>query len=86
MPPKKAARPAQENISLGPQVRDGELVFGGKFGPLRLGLPIAPKPEADTFNDSRKNLRILQRHLRPCHRSFVRIPLKSSNEMSLYKS
>jgi small subunit ribosomal protein S14e len=28
MPPKKAARPAQENISLGPQVRDGELVFG----------------------------------------------------------
>merc|ERR1712098_176965 len=24
----KAARPAQENISLGPQVRDGELVFG----------------------------------------------------------
>ena len=23
MPPKKAARPAQENISLGPQVRDG---------------------------------------------------------------
>lgn len=30
MPPKKAAaRPAQENISLGPQVREGELVFGG---------------------------------------------------------
>merc|ERR1711977_193216 len=28
MPPKKAARPAQENISLGPQVREGELVFG----------------------------------------------------------
>jgi small subunit ribosomal protein S14e len=28
MPPKKAVRPAQENISLGPQVRDGELVFG----------------------------------------------------------
>ncbi|KFY25584.1 hypothetical protein V491_01677 [Pseudogymnoascus sp. VKM F-3775] len=28
MPPKKVARPAQENISLGPQVRDGELVFG----------------------------------------------------------
>jgi hypothetical protein len=25
MPPKKATRPAQENISLGPQVRDGEL-------------------------------------------------------------
>jgi hypothetical protein len=24
MPPKKAARPAQENISLGPQVRDGQ--------------------------------------------------------------
>ena len=23
MPPKKAVRPAQENISLGPQVRDG---------------------------------------------------------------
>lgn len=31
MPPKKAARPAQENISLGPQIREGELVFGGKF-------------------------------------------------------
>lgn len=30
-PPKRAARPAQENISLGPQVREGELVFGGKF-------------------------------------------------------
>lgn len=30
MPPKKAARPAQENISLGPQVREGELVFGGE--------------------------------------------------------
>jgi hypothetical protein len=30
MPPKqKAARPAQENISLGPSVREGELVFGG---------------------------------------------------------
>ena len=29
MPPKKgAARPAQENVSLGPQVREGELVFG----------------------------------------------------------
>ncbi|KAK3374855.1 ribosomal protein S11-domain-containing protein [Podospora didyma] len=28
MPPKKAPRPAQENISLGPQVREGELVFG----------------------------------------------------------
>jgi len=28
MPPKKAARPAQENISLGPQVREGETVFG----------------------------------------------------------
>jgi len=28
MPPKKAARPAQENISLGPQVREGEMVFG----------------------------------------------------------
>ncbi|KAK5653163.1 hypothetical protein OQA88_9262 [Cercophora sp. LCS_1] len=28
MPPKKVARPAQENISLGPQVREGELVFG----------------------------------------------------------
>ncbi|CAG8955230.1 hypothetical protein HYALB_00000831 [Hymenoscyphus albidus] len=27
-PKAKAARPAQENISLGPQVRDGELVFG----------------------------------------------------------
>lgn len=24
MPPKKAPRPAQENISLGPQVREGE--------------------------------------------------------------
>lgn len=24
MPPKKVARPAQENISLGPQVREGE--------------------------------------------------------------
>lgn len=30
MPPKKTTRPAQENISLGPQVREGELVFGGK--------------------------------------------------------
>jgi small subunit ribosomal protein S14e len=29
MAPKKVARPAQENISLGPQVREGELVFGG---------------------------------------------------------
>jgi len=29
MPPKKVARPAQENISLGPSVREGELVFGG---------------------------------------------------------
>ena len=29
MAPKKTARPAQENISLGPQVREGELVFGG---------------------------------------------------------
>ncbi|ELQ38832.1 40S ribosomal protein S14 [Pyricularia oryzae Y34] len=28
MPPKKTQRPAQENISLGPQVREGELVFG----------------------------------------------------------
>merc|ERR1712169_30412 len=28
MPPKKVARPAQENVSLGPQVREGELVFG----------------------------------------------------------
>ena len=27
MPPKKAARPAQENISLGPQVRDGNSLF-----------------------------------------------------------
>lgn len=27
MPPKKAARPAQENISLGPQVRDGEVCW-----------------------------------------------------------
>jgi O-succinylbenzoate synthase len=26
MPPKKVARPAQENISLGPQVRDGMFV------------------------------------------------------------
>lgn len=33
MPPKKAVRPAQENISLGPQIREGELVFGGKFRP-----------------------------------------------------
>jgi len=30
MPPKKVARAPQENISLGPQVREGELVFGGK--------------------------------------------------------
>ncbi|OAR02035.1 hypothetical protein LLEC1_05970 [Akanthomyces lecanii] len=28
MPPKKATRAPQENISLGPSVRDGELVFG----------------------------------------------------------
>jgi hypothetical protein len=28
MPPKKAARPPQEVISLGPQVSDGRLVFG----------------------------------------------------------
>jgi small subunit ribosomal protein S14e len=28
-PPKRTARPVQENISLGPQVREGELVFGG---------------------------------------------------------
>lgn len=29
MPPKRAVnRPAQENVSLGPQVREGELVFG----------------------------------------------------------
>lgn len=28
MPPKKTVRPAQENISLGPTVREGELVFG----------------------------------------------------------
>ncbi|KAL9624907.1 MAG: hypothetical protein Q9160_000954 [Pyrenula sp. 1 TL-2023] len=28
MPPKKAARPVQENISLGPQVKEGENVFG----------------------------------------------------------
>ncbi|CAI4219166.1 unnamed protein product [Parascedosporium putredinis] len=28
MPPKKTSKPAQENISLGPQVREGELVFG----------------------------------------------------------
>ncbi|KAJ6787603.1 hypothetical protein PWT90_05004 [Aphanocladium album] len=28
MPPKKVARAPQENISLGPSVRDGELVFG----------------------------------------------------------
>ncbi|QSZ35844.1 hypothetical protein DSL72_006966 [Monilinia vaccinii-corymbosi] len=28
MPPKKAVRPAQENINLGPSVREGELVFG----------------------------------------------------------
>ncbi|KAK6606874.1 40s ribosomal protein s14 [Botrytis cinerea] len=28
MPPKKAARPAQENINLGPSIREGELVFG----------------------------------------------------------
>jgi small subunit ribosomal protein S14e len=34
MPPKKAARPAQENISLGPQVRDG------KYFPI---LPNSPK-------------------------------------------
>ncbi len=30
MAPKKTVRPAQENISLGPQVREGELVFGGE--------------------------------------------------------
>merc|ERR1712169_158241 len=28
MPPKKVARAPQENISLGPSARDGELVFG----------------------------------------------------------
>lgn len=28
MAPKKTARPAAENISLGPSVREGELVFG----------------------------------------------------------
>ena len=28
MAPKKTVRPAQENISLGPNVREGELVFG----------------------------------------------------------
>jgi hypothetical protein len=28
-PKQKTVRPAQENISLGPQVREGELVFGG---------------------------------------------------------
>ncbi|KAJ2969015.1 hypothetical protein NQ176_g8890 [Zarea fungicola] len=28
MPPKKVTRAPQENISLGPSVRDGELVFG----------------------------------------------------------
>lgn len=36
MPPKKVARPAQENISLGPQVREGELVFGGTFFLIRM--------------------------------------------------
>ncbi len=28
MPPKKAPRAPQENISLGPNAREGELVFG----------------------------------------------------------
>lgn len=46
MAPKKAARPAQENISLGPQVREGELVFGGRsqnFSEFEIVVP------ADTF-------------------------------------
>jgi hypothetical protein len=29
MPPKKAPRAPQENISLGPQVREGELLIEG---------------------------------------------------------
>lgn len=36
MAPKKTSRPAAENISLGPSVREGELVFGMWLQSIRI--------------------------------------------------
>jgi small subunit ribosomal protein S14e len=41
MPPKKAARPAQENISLGPQVRDGKYIPLHSYSPPPMATPLA---------------------------------------------
>lgn len=68
MAPKKTARPAAENISLGPSVREGELVFGellliDRFGqhhvPSRFGGELKL-----TCQRCCSHLRQLQRHLR----------------------
>jgi hypothetical protein len=84
MPPKKKVeRPAQENISLGPQVREGQFhcfALGREISPLpslhraRQHLP----PHARRLTDNRRarfwdseDLRLLQRYIRSRYRSLV---------------
>lgn len=72
-PKKKVERGAQENISLGPQVREG----------IRLSQSSDPTRSITDIRFSRRarlrrctHLRLVQRHLRPCHRSLVRLKNK----------
>ena len=81
MPPKKKVeRPAQENISLGPQVREGQIPKtypSSRASTAHNALPTIPIHRSMLTTNRRagfrhcKNLRVLQRHLRPCYRSFV---------------
>jgi hypothetical protein len=73
MPPKKAVRPAQENISLGPQVRDGTFFLAVLCFCAAFYSTPPPKLQGLTYIfrrtrfRCRKNLRLLQRYFRPHH-------------------
>ncbi|KAH8170711.1 ribosomal protein s11 domain-containing protein [Sarocladium implicatum] len=47
MPPKKVAAAPKENISLGPSVREGELVFGGRETIVRVTGGMKVKADRD---------------------------------------
>ena len=70
-PKKKVERTAQENISLGPQVREGLPITTTAL--QRKGPQTNLQYQRRTRLRRRTHLRLLQRHLRPCHRSLVRL-------------
>jgi hypothetical protein len=83
MAPKKKVERPQENVSLGPQVREGELVFGvARIFASFVRFYSIPGPAVVYIDSTIAGLQssqlfiltlCVERHLRPRHRSFVRL-------------